>query len=57
MPFDPLPFTVALLLFILLWVVARREDESSPNLPFLALILVAALQSVFTGLRWGHGIR
>ncbi|MFC3324583.1 helix-turn-helix domain-containing protein [Mesorhizobium cantuariense] len=56
MPFVPLPFVVALLLFILLWVVARREDESAPNLPFLCLILVAALQSVFTGLRWGYGI-
>lgn len=56
MPFVPLPFVVALLLFILLWVVARREDEASSNLPFLALILVAALQSVFAGLRWGYGI-
>ncbi|MER8574634.1 AraC family transcriptional regulator [Mesorhizobium sp. M1338] len=56
MPFVPLPFVVALLLFILLWVVARREDESAPNLPFLGLILLAALQSVFTGLRWGYGV-
>jgi AraC-like DNA-binding protein len=56
MPFFPLPFAVALLLFILLWVVARREDEAAPNLPFLGLILLAALQSVFTGLRWGYGI-
>jgi AraC-like DNA-binding protein len=56
MPFVPLPFVVALLLFILLWVVARRQDEAAPNLPFLGLILVAALQSVFTGLRWGYGI-
>ncbi|MER8631121.1 AraC family transcriptional regulator [Mesorhizobium opportunistum] len=57
MLFVPLPFVVALLLFILLGVVARRGDEAAPNLPFLALILVAALQSVFTGLRWGYGIR
>ncbi|RUW63429.1 AraC family transcriptional regulator [Mesorhizobium sp. M7A.F.Ca.US.008.03.1.1] len=56
MPFVPLPFVVALLLFILLWVVARREDEAAPNLPFLGLILLNALQSVFTGLRWGYGI-
>ncbi|MER9328781.1 AraC family transcriptional regulator [Mesorhizobium sp. M0488] len=51
----PLPFVVALLLFILLGVVYRREDEA-PNLPFLALILIAALQSLLTGLRWGYGI-
>ncbi|MBZ9672464.1 helix-turn-helix domain-containing protein [Mesorhizobium sp. ES1-3] len=57
MPFVPLPFVVALLLFILLWVVARREDEAAPNLPLLGLILLAALQSVLTGLRWGYGIR
>ncbi|MER8467115.1 AraC family transcriptional regulator [Mesorhizobium sp. M1396] len=56
MPFVPLPFVVALLLFILLWGVARREDEAAPNLPFLGLILLAALQSVFTGLRWGYGV-
>ncbi|MER9296645.1 AraC family transcriptional regulator [Mesorhizobium sp. M0621] len=56
MPLIPLPFVVALLLFILLWVVARRGDESTPNLPFLGLILLAAVQSVFTGLRWGYGI-
>jgi AraC-like DNA-binding protein len=56
MPFVPLPFVVALLLFILLGVVARREDEASPNLAFLGLILLAAVQSVFTGLRWGYGI-
>ncbi|AMX94125.1 AraC family transcriptional regulator [Mesorhizobium sp. M7A.F.Ca.US.014.04.1.1] len=56
MPFVPLPFVVALSLFILLWVVASRQDEAAPNLPFLALILVAALQSVLTGLRWGYGI-
>ncbi|TPM56287.1 helix-turn-helix transcriptional regulator [Mesorhizobium sp. B2-2-4] len=56
MLFVPLPFVVALLLFILLGVVARREDEAAPNLPFLGLILVAALQSLLTGLRWGYGI-
>lgn len=56
MPFVPLPFVVALLLFILFWVVARRQDEAAPNLPFLGLILLAVLQSVFTGLRWGYGI-
>jgi AraC-like DNA-binding protein len=56
MPFVPLPFVVALLLLILLWVVARRQDGAAPNLPFLCLILVAALQSVLTGLRWGYGI-
>ncbi|OBQ73405.1 helix-turn-helix domain-containing protein [Mesorhizobium erdmanii] len=56
MPFVPLPFVVALLLFILLWVVARRQDGAAPNLPFLGLILLSALQSVLTGLRWGYGI-
>ncbi|TPM30813.1 AraC family transcriptional regulator [Mesorhizobium sp. B2-3-4] len=57
MPFVPLPFVVALLLFILLWVVARRDDEAAPNLPLLGLILLAALQSVLTGLRWGYDLR
>lgn len=57
MPFVPLPFVVALLLLILLWVVGRREDGAAPNLPLLGLILLAALQSVLTGLRWGYGIR
>ncbi|QKD02602.1 helix-turn-helix domain-containing protein [Mesorhizobium loti] len=56
MPFVPLPFVVALLLFILLWVVARRGDDAAPNLSFLGLILLSALQSVLVGLRWGYGI-
>jgi AraC-like DNA-binding protein len=54
--FVPLPFVVALLLAILFTVLVRRGDENSANRPFLALIALCALQSVFVGLRWGYGI-
>ncbi len=56
MLFIPLPFVVALLLLILFIAVARRDDEASPNLPFLVLILASAFQSVLSGLRWGYGL-
>ncbi len=52
----PVPFVVATLLLILLVTVVRRDDDAPPNMPFLALILVAILQSVLLGFRWGYGV-
>ncbi|MBP2445268.1 helix-turn-helix domain-containing protein [Rhizobium leguminosarum] len=57
MLFIPLPFAVALLLLVLFVAVLRRDEEATPNRPFLALILLAALQSVLSGLRWGYGVQ
>ncbi|MBX4906113.1 MULTISPECIES: AraC family transcriptional regulator [Rhizobium] len=57
MIFIPLPFVAALLLLILFVAVLRRDEEAAPNLPFLALILLSALQSVLSGLRWGYGVQ
>ena len=57
MPFVPLPFVVAILLIVLFAAAVRRSDEKSANWPFLALILVSALLSVLSGLRWGYGVR
>ncbi|OWV86583.1 AraC family transcriptional regulator [Rhizobium sp. N122] len=57
MLFIPLPFVIAVLLLILFVAVLRRDDEEAPNRPFLALILLAALQSVLSGLRWGYGVQ
>ncbi|WFP63278.1 AraC family transcriptional regulator [Mesorhizobium sp. WSM4904] len=53
MIFVPLPFVVALLLLILLGRMLRAER---PSRPFLALVGLCALQSVFIGLRWGYDI-
>ncbi|WFU11339.1 AraC family transcriptional regulator (plasmid) [Rhizobium sp. CB3090] len=57
MLFVPLPFVVALLLLLLFLAVVRRDDELAANRPFLILLLVCALQSVFVGLRWGYGLQ
>ncbi|WP_082975932.1 MULTISPECIES: helix-turn-helix domain-containing protein [unclassified Rhizobium] len=57
MLFIPLPFVVAVLLLILFVTVLRREEETAPNRPFLALILLSVLQSLLSGLRWGYGIQ
>ncbi|MBY2926119.1 helix-turn-helix domain-containing protein [Rhizobium leguminosarum] len=57
MLFIPLPFVVALLLLVLFVTVLRRDEEAQPNRPFLALILLAVLQSVLSGLRWGYGVQ
>ncbi|AJC79915.1 AraC family transcriptional regulator protein [Rhizobium etli bv. phaseoli str. IE4803] len=57
MLFIPLPFVVALLLLILFVVVLRRDEEGQPNRPFLVLILLSALQSILSGLRWGYGMQ
>ncbi|WEX75492.1 AraC family transcriptional regulator [Sinorhizobium numidicum] len=56
MLFIPFPFVVAILLLVLFVTMVRREDEASPNLPFLALILISAFQSLLSGLRWGYGV-
>lgn len=56
MLFVPLPFVVAILLVILFASVLRRDDGTSLNRPFLALILVSILQSLLSGLRWGYGV-
>ncbi|ULR45571.1 AraC family transcriptional regulator [Rhizobium sp. K102] len=57
MLFIPLPFVVALLLLILFVIVFRRDEEGQPNRPFLVLILLSALQSILSGLRWGYGMQ
>ncbi|WP_458385456.1 helix-turn-helix domain-containing protein [Rhizobium pisi] len=57
MIFIPLPFVIALLLLILFVAVIRRDEEAAPNWPFLALILLSALQSTLSGLRWGYGVQ
>ncbi len=56
MIFVPLPFVVTILLVLLLLNIARRDDGLPQNKPFLALIALAALQSVLIGLRFGYGI-
>ncbi|MBB4234185.1 AraC-like DNA-binding protein [Rhizobium esperanzae] len=57
MIFIPLPFVVALLLLILFVIVLRRDEEGQPNRPFLTLLLLSALQSFLSGLRWGYGVQ
>ncbi|MEP7456935.1 AraC family transcriptional regulator [Phyllobacterium sp. SB3] len=56
MLFVPLPFVVALLLFILLIQMIRRQDEGGAHPFFLAWLTVAAVQSVVIGVRWGYDI-
>lgn len=56
MLFVPFPFVVAILLTVLFWGVARQDDEAPLNTPLLALILVGALLSFLTGLRWGYDV-
>lgn len=55
MLFIPLPFVVALFLVTVMVFIVHGRDER-PNLYFLALIGLCALQSVTVGLRWGYGI-
>ncbi len=57
MLFIPLPFVVSLLLLILFVAVIRRDSETAANRPFLALILVSALQSILSGLHWGYDVK
>lgn len=54
MLFVPLPFVVALLLFILLIQMIRRQDEGASNPFFFAWLIIAAVQSVVIGVRWGY---
>lgn len=55
MIFVPIPFVVALLLFIVLVRLLRQEDWSMPGKRlFLLLIGAYAVQSVLLGLRWGY---
>lgn len=56
MPFVPLPFVVAILLFVLFLAVAMKDDEKPANRPFQALILVSVFLSLLSGLRWGYGV-
>lgn len=57
MLFIPFPFAVAIVLLVLFAVVFKPDDERPANVPFLALILVSAFQSVLSGLRWGYGVQ
>ncbi len=54
MLFVPLPFVVALLLFILLVQMIRRQEEGASNPFFFAWLIVAAVQAVVIGVRWGY---
>ncbi len=57
MIFVPLPFVVAMLLFIVLIRMLRQEGWSAPEKrPFLLLIGIYALQSVLIGIRWGYDV-
>ncbi len=54
----PLPIVVSILILGLFIVAVRRGAEDRPaNIPFLALILVSALQCLLVGLRWGYGLQ
>ena len=57
MLFIPLPFVVAILLVVLFVAVRSHDAGTAPNLPFQALILLSALQSTFSGLRWGYAVQ
>ncbi|MDU9006013.1 helix-turn-helix domain-containing protein [Sedimentitalea todarodis] len=56
MIFVPLPFVVTILLTLLFLSVAKGVDERPRNYPFLALIALAATQSMLVGLRFGYGV-
>lgn len=54
----PLPIVVSILIVGLFIVAVRSGAEDRPaNIPFLALILVSALQCLLVGLRWGYGLQ
>jgi AraC-like DNA-binding protein len=52
--FIPLPFVVALLLFLRFVALLRQEEVG--NRPFLVLIGLCILQSIAVGLRWGYDL-
>ena len=54
MLFVPLPFVIALLLFLRFVALLRRQEVG--NRPFLALIGLCVLQSIAVGLRWGYDV-
>ncbi|CUA97662.1 hypothetical protein Ga0061067_10841 [Pannonibacter indicus] len=54
--FIPFPFAAVMVLLMLFAGSLRRSEREGRNVPFLALILLAAAQSVLLGLRWGYGI-
>lgn len=54
--FIPLPFVVALLLFLMLFSIVRGSGGGKANHPFLALIALSAMQSALLGLRWGYQV-
>lgn len=56
MLFVPFPLIVAILLLVLWLAVVLRDTDSPHNVPFLALILVGAMQSLLSGLRWGYDV-
>lgn len=56
MIFVPLPFVVTILLALLFLSALARDENRPRNLPFLALIALAALQSALVGLRFGYGV-
>lgn len=56
MLFIPFPFAAAMVLLMLFASSLRRAGGDGGNVPFLALILLAATQSVLLGLRWGYGM-
>ena len=56
MLFIPFPFVVTILLVVLCFAVAWRDHEAPLNIPFLALIMLGAVQSFLSGLRWGYGV-
>jgi len=53
--FVPLPFVNALLL-ALVFAQLQRSNDTIATRPFLVLIALCSVQSVFLGLRWGYGI-
>ncbi|WP_299961130.1 AraC family transcriptional regulator [uncultured Roseobacter sp.] len=57
MLFIPLPIVVAILLVLLFAIILHRNEGPAQNRPFLALILLCALQALLSGLRWGYDVR
>lgn len=53
----PLPIVVAILLVLLFAMIVQRNEGPAQNRPFLALILLCALQAVLSGLRWGYYVQ
>jgi AraC-like DNA-binding protein len=54
MLFVPLPFVVSFSLIIMSVFLYCRGNEQRLNLPFFYLVIIAALQTLLAGLRWGY---